>query len=322
MPPASRTPSVAIVVLNWNGGADTLRCIASLERQTYPNFRILVVDNGSTDGSVAALRALGERITLIESAENLGYTGGNNLAIRAALKGDFGYIWLFNNDAVAEPDTLAKLVAACEADPKVGLASPFLRDPDGIALGEFCGGKFDMDLLTFEFTNRPEIYREWESCTPDRIWLYGTALLLRREAVEKIGVLDDDFFAYIEDNEISLRSAKNGFKNIIVTNTTVFHGFHYENASPYHFYYMARNRILLIRKHGKFPKNLRSLLWIINEQIGKISSMQANAAGRRAICGGIWDGLAGTRGRYCPSRQKEFLGGLLVTVSRLILRFI
>lgn len=305
-------PLVAIVVLNWNGVQDTLRCIDALARQTYPNFRILVVDNGSTDGSATALRALGKRITLIESPENLGYTGGNNLAIREVLRGDAGYIWLFNNDAVAEPDALALLVAAAEADPEVGLASPFLRDPDGHTAGEFCGGKFDPELLTFSFTNRPEVYRDWASTAPYRIWLYGTALLLRRNAIERMGLLDEDFFAYVEDNEISLRSAQFGFKNIVVPEAVVFHSFHYENAPPYHFYYMARNLILLLRKHGKFPKILKSIVWAIDEQAKKLPKLHHNLYAKQAIYAGVWDGLCGNGGQYHQKRPKETLGWLVL----------
>jgi GT2 family glycosyltransferase len=189
-------PAVCIIVLNWNGGEDTFRCIKSLQNQTYDDFSIMVVDNGSTDGSVAALRSMKDQITLIESPENLGYTGGNNLAIRAALKSDFGYVWLFNNDAVAEPDALALLVAAAEADPKVGLASPFLRDPGGDMTDQFCGGRFHPKLLTFDTTNSLDTYKDWVLATPDCIWLYGTALLLRRALVDQIGFLDSRFFAY------------------------------------------------------------------------------------------------------------------------------
>ena len=315
-------PSVAVVVLNWNGVQDTLRCIDSLERQTYPNFCILVVDNGSTDGSLPALRALGDRITLIESDANLGYTGGNNLAIREVLKGDADYIWLFNNDAVAKPDALALLVAAGEADPEVGLASPFLRDPDGLTADEFCGGKFDPEFLTFDTTNRPEIYEKWASTLPERIWLYGTALLVRRVAIEKMGLLDEKFFAYLEDNEISLRSAKLGFKNVVVIDSIVFHGFHNESASPYYFYYMARNMILLLRKHGKFPKILKSIVWVINQQSRKLSNLHHYARAQRAIYAGVWDGLRGVGGQYHPRRSKETLGQIVFVISKRLLKLL
>src|SRR5271165_5426418 len=110
-------PMVYIIVLNWNGYRDTLRCLVALEQQHYPNYRIMILDNGSTDDSVAMLGDLGDRVCLIKNPDNLGYTGGNNRAMREAFGRGADYVWLFNNDAVAEPDTLAAMIAACEADP-------------------------------------------------------------------------------------------------------------------------------------------------------------------------------------------------------------
>jgi cellulose synthase/poly-beta-1,6-N-acetylglucosamine synthase-like glycosyltransferase len=122
----SMQPLVYIVILNWNGYLDTLRCVASLEQQQFTNFRILIIDNGSTDGSIEVLRGLGDRVCLIENSNNLGYTGGNNRAMREAFDRGADYVWLFNNDAVAEPDTLIRMVDACEADVRIGLASPLI----------------------------------------------------------------------------------------------------------------------------------------------------------------------------------------------------
>lgn len=136
-----------------------------------------------------------------------------------------------------------------------------------------------------------------------------------------MGLLDEDFFAYIEDNEISLRSAQFGFKNIVVPEATVFHSFNYENAPPYHFYYMARNLILLINKHGKFPKKLKSILWAINEQAKKLSKFHHNLQAKQAIYAGVWDGLCGNGGQYYPKRPKEVFGRLVFVISNIILKF-
>jgi len=324
MPPASRTPSVAIVVLNWNGGADTLRCIASLERQTYPNFRILVVDNGSTDGSVAALRALGERITLIESAENLGYTGGNNLAIRAALKGDFGYIWLFNNDAVAEPDTLAKLVAACEADPKVGLASPLVRDDADPAIIHFAGGRFDLDTPIYEPTEDLGKARGWQTADPGHMALWGTAMLARRALVEKIGLLDERIFAYWEDIDYSIRSALAGFRNIMVFDAVISHAAKPtirspQEVKPYYFYFMTRNEILMWRKFCRPVKFLKSVRWTIHRQSRQIARMQDSPAHVDAVHAGIWDGLRGLGGGYVPPNSLTIM---LASIGQRLVRLL
>src|SRR5919198_1275646 len=115
------TPLVSAVVVNWNGADCLPACLDSLLAQTWPELEILVVDNGSSDGSTALLRArYGAHVTLLESAVNLGFASGNNLAIRAA-KGH--YVALLNNDAVARPDWITTMVRAAEADPRVGMCA-------------------------------------------------------------------------------------------------------------------------------------------------------------------------------------------------------
>ncbi len=307
-------PLVAIVVLNWNGAEDTLRCIASLARQTHPNFRILVVDNGSTDGSTERLRALGDRITLIESQENLGYTGGNNLAIREALKGEAGYVWLFNNDAVAEPDTLARLVAACEADPGIGLASPLVRDDADPALIHFAGGRFDLDTPIYEPTEDLEKARAWQEADPGHMALWGTAMLARRALVEKIGLLDERIFAYWEDIDYSIRGALAGFRNVMVFDAVIFHAakptiLSPREVKPYYFYFMTRNEILLWRKFCPLKKYLRAALWTILRQSRQIERMRDSRAHVDAVRAGIWDGLRGKGGAYHPPGGLARLGG-------------
>src|SRR5688572_2558689 len=119
--PGSERPLVSAVVVNWNGADCVDACLASLLRQTWPALEIIVVDNGSRDGSRELLRTrYGAHVALIESPVNLGFAGGNNLGIRAA-KG--AYVVLLNNDAVAEPDWVAALVRTAEADAHVGMCA-------------------------------------------------------------------------------------------------------------------------------------------------------------------------------------------------------
>ena len=315
-------PLVAIVVLNWNGAEDTLRCLESLERQTYPNFRLLVVDNGSTDGSLAALRALGERITLIESPENLGYTGGNNLGMRRALADGADYLWLFNNDATAAPDTLARLIATCEADPAIGLASPLVCDDQDHATIHFAGGRFDLAAPTYEPTEDLEKARLWQAAAPGHMALWGTAMLARRALVEKIGLLDDRIFAYWEDIDYSIRSALAGFRNVMVFDAVIFHAAKPtirspRDVKPYYFYFMTRNEILMWRKFCPTKKYLRALLWTILRQARQIDRMRDSQAHVDAVRAGLWDGLRGKGGAYqAPNGMARLSGGAIVAAAK------
>src|SRR5512141_114352 len=97
-------PRVAIIVLNWNGWRDTIECLESLQRLTYPNYQVVVVDNGSTDNSVEHIRKAYPRVRLLETGKNLGWSGGNNIGIKYALGQETEYIHLLNNDTKAEPN--------------------------------------------------------------------------------------------------------------------------------------------------------------------------------------------------------------------------
>src|ERR1017187_6066317 len=120
-------PLVLIVVLNWNDPDETISAVESIFQMDYANFRVLVIDNGSTDDSVERLRGLvGERVELVEVAVNTGYTGGCNLGFKRALEMGADYAWLLNNDTTADTHALSSVVALAESDERIGLVSPLI----------------------------------------------------------------------------------------------------------------------------------------------------------------------------------------------------
>lgn len=141
------SPLVAIVILNWNGGEDTCACVASCRGLTWPNRRIIIVDNGSDDGSEEQLRKECPDAELIQTGANLGFAGGNNAGIRAALDGGADFVWLLNNDAVAAPDALDALVAALTRHRDAGGAGSkiyYLERPETIW---YAGGIWEQGCL-------------------------------------------------------------------------------------------------------------------------------------------------------------------------------
>ena len=122
---------VAIILVNWNGWQDTAACVESCRALDWPNFRITIVDNASTDGSEAKLRELFPEIEIIQTGCNLGFAGGNNAGIRRALEHEAEYVWLLNNDTTVAPDALTALVDALENAPAAGMAgsNPRPRTP-------------------------------------------------------------------------------------------------------------------------------------------------------------------------------------------------
>lgn len=300
-------PLVVIIVLNWNGCEDTLRCVASLEQQSYGNFSITVVDNGSTDGSRDALRALGSRVTLISNHENLGFTGGNNPALRDAFARGAEYVWLFNNDAEADRDALARLVAVCEADPRVGLASPVIRESGNHDEVQVACGRFDVSVPVYEAIDDLTQVQALLASDPDSVVLVGTALLIRRSLFAAIGELDDRFFAYWEDVDYSIRSARAGFRAVPVFDAAIFHAAKPFRAPgsirPYYFYYMARNETLMWKKYCDRLPFFRSVWWNVLRQLRQIERLPGYRDGVEAALAGVWDGWRGVGGRYDPARR-------------------
>ena len=305
-------PLVHVIVLNWNNHEETARCVDSVLRQTYPNSRILVVDNGSIKGGgCAALLENAPNIEIITLDLNTGYTGGNNIGMARAFAAGADYVWLLNSDAVAAPDTLAKLVEAAETAPDIGLVSPLLRERiEDPTLGMICG-HFDMAAPSTEQTDAVAQARVWLAERPQRVMLYGAALLVRRALWEKIGGLDQRFFAYWEDVDYSVRSILSGFRNEISFDSYVIHTSKpTKNApktiKPHVYYYTTRNEILLWMKYIRGIGLLKIIWWQIRRQRQQINRMRDYRDGMEAILTGLWDGCRGVRGER-PSERRSWM---------------
>ena len=219
MPATNPAPLVTVVILNWNGLSDTLECIASVKDLDYPDIRIVVVDNGSTDGSPALILRKYPDVTLLRNEKNIGFTGGSNMGIAKALEMGADYVWLLNNDTVAEKGALKELMKGISESPEIGLASPFIHFYDVPGEVQFCGSYIDW--------KRKRIVKleEGEPFPPGtvNVSLWGTALLIRREVLEKVGPLNDKYFAYHEDEEYCMRAARGGYRCVVVPGARIFH---------------------------------------------------------------------------------------------------
>jgi len=247
-------PKVFIIVLNWNGYNDTVECLRSLQRLSYPLYEIVVVDNGSSDGSVQRLRQEFSDVMFIENKENLGYTGGNNVGIRYALDNGADYIWLLNNDTIVEPDSLDVLIRVGEENPSAGVLGPkVLCYPDTHLLYS----RGERHNLWF---NRRTVNIGEEDKSDDVVpravdYVVGCSMLVRRKFVERVGLLDETFFAYFEEIDWCLRGRKLGFDVLYVPTAIVYHKGGASTggmASPTVLYYHTRNWIYFMRKHAVF----------------------------------------------------------------------
>lgn len=242
--------SVAIIILNWNGRDDTLACLHSLCHIDYPNFQIVVVDNHSSDDSVAVIQKEYPHITLIQTDENLGYVGGNNVGLTFARQQNFDYALLLNNDTEVDPQFLQVLVAAAEADPAVGIVGPTIYYFDAPQTIWSAGGAINwrQGLTRMIGLNEPDQGQFGQLPRPVE-FVTGCALLIKMTVVARIGVLDDRFFAYYEETEWCVRSARSGYKVMHVPAAKIWHKISIQarEASPTVHYYMTRNRLLFLK---------------------------------------------------------------------------
>lgn len=307
------TSLIYIVILNWNSFEDTLNCLESLNSSTYKNYKVIVVDNGSVNQSITVLSEI-ENIVFIKNKNNLGFAGGNNVAINYALAHQADFIWLLNSDAVVAPDCLEKMVAVAAADPSIGLASPVLFHldrPDELQHGgtrlnpKRNGVQEAADLITAQ---------QWQASEPDNVILWGTALLISAPLARQIGGLDEVLFAYSEDTDYSLRSTRAGFKNMTVFDASIWHASTTALRKPHYYYYTTRNAGLMWRKYTPMLVFLKLCWW----NLQRVRSTKRKFAGRADLLHaaqlGLWHGWAGVGGPFDPAATLPILPRLLLAV--------
>lgn len=246
---------VYIIILNWNGLKDTLECLESVYNLDYQHFEVVVVDNGSSDNSAEIISKKHPNVVLLQNHENLGYATGNNIAMKYAMEHGADYLWLLNNDTVVEKFTLSNLLENAEQSKDIGMVSPVIHYYYEPKLVQFCGSYVDTKKLEIIYPDEINTFVQEKFVKGNNICLWGTALLVKRKVIEKIGYFNDDFFAYWEDTDFSLRSIENGFRNEIIKTAKIFHktlppkpGI--KRRGNHFYYYMARNKYFWGKHHS------------------------------------------------------------------------
>ena len=296
------TSAIATVILNWNGRDTTLTCVQTLLDCGQSAASVIVVDNGSTDDSVAALRARFPSLTVLAAGENLGFARGNNLGVRHALSTLAPeLIFLLHNDAFINTDTLPRLHAALALDAQAGAAVPKIYFGDGRRLW-YAGGHVDWGIGTGVHQHKGASDHGQADTAGVVDFAPGCALLLRREVIEPAGVFDERYFFMGEDVDLSLRLTRAGRPLRYVPGATVVHQVGASSSrqgQPFIWYHMTRNRLLTVSKHATPGQKLRffsywPLLWAF--KAGQFA-LAGNPAIAQAIGRGVRDFQRGTFGR-------------------------
>jgi GT2 family glycosyltransferase len=253
----SEPPVASAIVLNYNGRGFVEEAVQSLIDQDLPGLEVLVVDNGSTDGSADEVASrFGDRVRLIRSARNLGFGAGNNLALREA-RGR--HLILLNNDAVAAPSFARELVAAAEADEGVGMVAARVLDYGRRNVLDTVGHLLYPDGLNRGRGRLEEDRGQYDACRT-ALFPSGAAGLYTRRMLDDIGLFDERFFLYGDDAELGLRGRVAGWGCALAPRAIAYH--HYSRSagaySSLKAFYVERNRVLVLVRLFPFSLILAS----------------------------------------------------------------
>ena len=206
---------VYVVVLNWNGWQDTIACLVSLQQLNYADFNLLVVDNGSTDSSVAQIKRALPEVELLQTGVNLGFGGGCNAGIKLAMSRGADYVWLINSDATVDPGALSAMVRVAEQNLAVGAVGSVLYEADQPDQRQLWGGG----------TVNLWLGRSKHRLLPGPLdYISGASALLRCSALDEIGSFDQSiFFMYWEDTDLSFRLRHAGWLLAVAEDSRVWH---------------------------------------------------------------------------------------------------
>lgn len=264
---------MTVILLNWNGHADTCACLDSLARVRYDNLAIVVVDNGSEDGSVAVIQDRFPNVRLIAHPVNTGFAEGNNIGLRQVIQ-ETDYVLLLNNDTLVSADLVERLILYMEAEPMTAVVGPaicYYQEPDRVWCAGLAIGAGRMFGIPVRKTTSLLMYC---GCTvaalPEQSYsvdaVVGCAMLLRATVVREIGLLDANLFMIHEDFDWSLRAQAHGYRCAILPFVGVWHKVsssiklqdQHRRGGAAAAYYWYRNWLVVVRRHF----GVRSMLMV------------------------------------------------------------
>jgi GT2 family glycosyltransferase len=271
---------VAIIILNWNSAEITVDCLKSLSQVKYDDFKIFLIDNGSKDGSVDVIKSEINmpNLRVVSLKHNYGFTGGNNIGFKIA-KEEYNpdHYLLLNNDTIVQDNFLRLMVSSMEKDRSIGIVVPKIFFYEPSASIYYAGGYLNLisGLGEHYFWKKDDVPAK-TNISKEVSFANGCSMLIKKEVVDLVGLLDDDFFANIEDVDYSYRVTKAGYKIFYEHGAVLWHreGFvSKKNVGQwFRIYLSTRNIILFQRKHASMPLYMLflayfSIRWILYMEV-------------------------------------------------------
>jgi len=306
---------VSVIIVNFNGKADTLECLDSVYKINYPNFEIIVVDNGSSDGSREAIKTKFPNLILIENKTNKGFCIANNLGVKRARERGAEYVLALNNDVIVKPTIIGELKKALGSDKKICAVSPHIAYYDQPETLQFRSIKIDWANggLLGQDKNEKEIPEPRLIQTDIITWC---VVLFRAELIDSVGYLDEQFFAYYEDVDWSVRCGKAGLGIAVYPKTLAYHKGSRSSGgiySPLVYYYLFRNKLIFMRKQANLARKVQFSVNYIRDTFKNYSRLleEKNLEAAEAVTDAFWSAVSGCRYDTriaMPQRWKENQG--------------
>lgn len=287
------SPVVSVVLLNYRAEdeVDTRACIESLLASDYPALDVVLVDNAAPADVTARLEADFPRVRVLRAGANLGFTGGNNLGIADALERGSAYVFLLNNDTVVEPGCVGHLVRTAESGERVGCVGGKILYHDAPDRIWFGGGELSVARGVGFHLREGEIDDRDSEAPAEVSFLTGCCMLLPADVLRRVGGFEEDFFAYVEDVDLSLRLRRAGFRLLYQPAARLYHRVPLEEpeVSPMKIVLRDRNRRRLARRRYSAAARLRFMLLFYPTRM--IHAGRYLLTGDRARLAAIWRGL-------------------------------
>ncbi|NJL05193.1 MAG: glycosyltransferase family 2 protein [Chloroflexaceae bacterium] len=289
MPEPTPAPLVTIIVLHWRGVDRTTACLHSLATLAYPNYRVLLVDNGALPHEMQQLRQTFPDVPVLQTHRNLGFAGGVNAALRQTLAGTSSYVLLLNNDTLVPADLLTRLIAVMQQHPQVGILTPKLRRADAPHRLAGLGCRVTWYDVVPSGWNTPDTADEQQLLYFDAV--FGSAMLISRAVLAQVGLFDERFFFYYEDIDLCVRARQHGFQIACDPAVSVVHAVaaSTRRAPGLRMFYMGRSRRLFFYKHQSLlariamlatePIHLVRVAWAHWRQVGDMTDALGYVSG-------------------------------------------
>lgn len=257
-------PRIAAIVLNYNGKDVTLQALDSLVKMTWPAYDVVVADNGSTDGSGEAIAAAFPQVHQVRTEDNLGPAGGLNLGMAWAMERGYDYLLILNNDVEADPEMLTELVRVAESDPTIGTVQPkayYYWDRRRIWSA---GGKIRFHEAITSERGEGELDRGQYDRDAEIDYTCGCAMLVRREAIEAVGLMDPAYFLCVEDADFCTRIKRHGYRCYYAHRARLWHMVSVSTGgyTPGKTFHSARSTAIFVRRHANAWQWLTALTFI------------------------------------------------------------